>query len=205
MLAFAGPGYLVATGYMDPGNWAIDIAGGSAFGYTLLSVVLVSSLIAIILQALSARLGIATNRDLAQACRDEYAPSVVFALWLLCEIAICACDLAEIIGTAIGLNLLFGLPLLPGVCLTAADVLLILLLQHRGFRHLEALAISLIVVIAACFMFELALVRPLIGDIAAGFVPHPTILADPKMLYISVGIIGATVMPHNLYLHSSIV
>ncbi len=205
MLAYAGPGYLVAVGYMDPGNWATDIAGGSAFGYTLLSVILLSNLMAILLQALAAKLGIATGRDLAQACRDHYPRPVGYALWLLCEVAICACDLAELIGTAIALNLLFGIPLIWGIVLTAADVLVILLLQHRGFRYLEALVLSLIILIAACFAFEIVASQPEIQAILGGFVPTPEIVTNPEMLYIAIGILGATVMPHNLYLHSSIV
>ena len=204
-LAFAGPGFVVSVGYMDPGNWATDLAGGSAFGYTLLSVVLLSNLMAMLLQALSARLGIATGRDLAQACRDSYPAPVATMLWLLCEVAICACDLAEVIGTAIGLKLLFGLPILLGVCLTALDVFLILLLQRHGFRHLEAFVISLIALVAAGFLFEIALAHPAISDVAAGLLPRAEIITDPSMLYIAIGILGATVMPHNLYLHSSIV
>src|SRR5215469_10247112 len=204
-LAFAGPGFVVSVGYMDPGNWATDLAGGSAFGYTLLSVVLLSNLMAMLLQALSARLGIATGRDLAQACRDSYPAPVAAMLWLLCEVAICACDLAEVIGTAIGLKLLFGLPILFGVCLTALDVFLILLLQRHGFRHLEAFVISLIALVAAGFLFEIALAHPAISDVAAGLLPRTEIITNPSMLYIAIGILGATVMPHNLYLHSSIV
>ena len=204
-LVFAGPGFVVSVGYMDPGNWATDLAGGSAFGYTLLSVVLLSNLMAMLLQALSARLGIATGRDLAQACRDSYPAPVATMLWLLCEVAICACDLAEVIGTAIGLKLLFGLPILLGVCLTALDVFLILLLQRHGFRHLEAFVISLIALVAAGFLFEIALAHPAISDVAAGLLPRAEIITNPSMLYIAIGILGATVMPHNLYLHSSIV
>jgi manganese transport protein len=204
-LAFVGPGYLVAVGYMDPGNWATDIAGGSAYGYTLLSVILLSNLMAVLLQSLSARLGIATGMDLAQACRASFPPFVNFSFWLLCELAIIACDLAEVIGTAIALQLLFGLPLVLGATLTVLDVLLVLLLQQRGFRWLEAFIISLITLIALCFVIELALARPDLGAVMAGFVPSPAIVADPMMLYIAVGILGATVMPHNLYLHSSIV
>ena len=205
LLAFVGPGYLVAVGYMDPGNWATDLAGGSAFGYTLLSVILLSNLMAILLQSLAARLGIATGQDLAQACRAHYTPPVNFALWLLCEIAIIACDLAEVIGTAIALQLLFGLPLVVGATITALDVLLILLLQQRGFRYLEAFVISLITVIALCFAIELVLASPDWRAVAQGFVPQTEILTNPAMLYIAIGILGATVMPHNLYLHSSIV
>ncbi|OYY91688.1 MAG: divalent metal cation transporter [Sphingomonas sp. 28-66-16] len=205
MAAFSGPGYLVAVGYMDPGNWATDIAGGSAFGYRLLSVILLSNLMAMLLQALAARLGIVAGLDLAQACRARYSRPVTIALWVLCEIAIIACDLAEVLGTAIALQLLFGLPLLAGVVLTALDVLLILMLQRRGFRLLEAFIIALLVVIAACFAYELAIARPGIAGVIAGLVPTSAIVTDPAMLYIAIGILGATVMPHNLYLHSSIV
>src|SRR5512138_2031966 len=205
LLAFAGPGYLVAVGYMDPGNWATDLAGGARYGYTLLSVILVSNLMAILLQALAARLGIGSGRDLAQACRDSYSRPTTITLWVLCEIAIAACDLAEVIGAAIALNLLFGLPLVWGVCLTALDVLIVLFLQHRGFRYVEALVIALIALIAGSFAVEMWLSRPALGAVAAGFVPRPEILRNPDMLYIAIGILGATVMPHNLYLHSSIV
>ena len=205
MFAFAGPGYLVAVGYMDPGNWATAIAGGSAFGYTLLSVVMLANLMAIVLQSLSARLGIATGRDLAQACRDHYSPPVSFGLWLLAEIAVCATDLAEIIGTAIALNLLFGIPLAVGVVITVADVLLILMLQARGFRYMEALIVSLMVVIGGCFVYVVALSHPDWAKVAAGFVPSPEIVTNPAMLYVAIGILGATVMPHNLYLHSALV
>jgi manganese transport protein len=203
--AFAGPGYLVAVGYMDPGNWATDLAGGSAFGYTLLSVILLSNIMAMVLQALAAKLGIVTGLDLAQACRSQYSPPVRMALWLLCEFAIIACDLAEVIGTAIALQLLFGIPLVAGVCLTALDVLLILLLQQRGFRKLEAFVIALLVIIAGCFAVELALSQPSIAAVARGFIPTTEVVTNPAMLYIAIGIIGATVKPHNLYLHSSIV
>lgn len=203
--AFSGPGYLVAVGYMDPGNWATDLAGGSQFGYTLLSVILLSNLMAILLQALAARLGIATGRDLAQGCREHYSRPVGLALWLACELAIVACDLAEVIGTAIALQLLFGIPLVWGVCLTALDVLLILLLQQRGFRKLEAFIIALLIVIAVCFAVELALSQPALGAVLRGFVPTSRVVTNPSMLYIAIGILGATVMPHNLYLHSSIV
>ena len=205
LFAFAGPGYLVAVGYMDPGNWATDLAGGARFGYTLLSVILVSNLMAILLQALAARLGIASGRDLAQACRDHYSRPVTIGLWILCEIAIAACDLAEVIGAAIALNLLFGLPLIWGVCLTALDVLIVLFLQHRGFRYVEALVVGLILMIAGCFAIELWLAHPTPAAVATGFIPSPEILRNPDMLYIAIGILGATVMPHNLYLHSSIV
>lgn len=205
MGAFAGPGYIVAVGYMDPGNWATDLAGGSAFGYTLLSVILLSSIMAMILQSLAAKLGIVTGMDLAQACRAEYSPPVRAVLWVLCELAIIACDLAEVVGTAIALQLLFDIPLVWGVCLTAADVLLILFLQQRGFRQLEAFIIALLIVIAGCFAVELLLSQPDIAAIGAGLVPRAQVVTNPAMLYIAIGIIGATVMPHNLYLHSSIV
>jgi manganese transport protein len=205
LLAFFGPGYLVAVGYMDPGNWATSLAGGSAFGYTLLAVVVLSSLMAMVLQALSLKLGIASGRDLAQACRDHYSRPVGIALWGLCEIAIVACDLAEVIGTAIALNLLFGLPLLVGVVLTAADVLLILVLQARGFRWLEAFIITLVVVIFTCFAFEMVISAPAMRGVLGGLVPSPEIVTNPAMLYIAIGILGATVMPHNLYLHSAVV
>jgi manganese transport protein len=205
LFAFAGPGYLVAVGYMDPGNWATDLAGGARYGYTLLSVIMLSNLMAILLQALSARLGIASGRDLAQACRDSFSRPVTIVLWLLCEIAIAACDLAEVIGAAIALNLLLGLPLIWGVSLTSLDVLIVLFLQHRGFRYVEALVIALICLIAGSFAVELWLSRPTLAGLAAGFIPRAVILRDPSMLYIAIGILGATVMPHNLYLHSSIV
>src|SRR6476619_4190957 len=205
MLAFAGPGYLVAVGYMDPGNWATDLAGGSKYGYTLLSVIMVSNLMAILLQALAARLGIASGRDLAQACRDHYSRPATIVLWLLCEIAIAACDLAEVIGSAIALNLLFGLPLMWGVCLTSLDVLIVLYMQQFQFRYVEILVVALILGIAGSFAIELALARPDLAGVAAGLFPSPQIIANPDMLYIAVGILGATVMPHNLYLHSSII
>lgn len=205
IFAFAGPGYLVAVGYMDPGNWATDIAGGSAFGYTLLSVIMISNLMAILLQALCVRLGIATGMDLAQACRKQYSKPVSFLLWILCEIAICATDLAEIIGTAIALNLLFGIPLIFGVTLTALDVLLVLFLQSKGFRYLEAFIIALMLIIAGCFSVNLFLSQPDINQVLAGFIPSTEIIQNPAMLYIAIGILGATVMPHNLYLHSAIV
>jgi manganese transport protein len=204
-LAFAGPGYMVAVGYMDPGNWATDLAGGARFGYTLLSVILISNLMAILLQALALKLGIVTGRDLAQACRDHYSRPVSFALWVLCEIAIAACDLAEVIGSAIALNLLLGIPLVWGVCLTALDVLLILLLQNRGFRYLEALVIVLVATIGVCFAVELLMARPELAAVMRGLVPTSQVVTNPAMLYIAIGILGATVMPHNLYLHSSIV
>ncbi len=205
LAAFAGPGYLVAVGYMDPGNWATDIAGGSAFGYALLSVILISNMMAMVLQALAARLGIVAGLDLAQACRANYSRPVTLVLWVLCEIAIIACDLAEVLGTAIALKLLFGLPLITGVCITALDVFLILALQRFGFRKLEAFIVALLVIIAGCFAFELFLAGPDWGGVAAGLVPSTSIITDPARLYIAIGILGATVMPHNLYLHSSIV
>ncbi|NUN93705.1 MAG: Nramp family divalent metal transporter [Verrucomicrobiae bacterium] len=205
VFAFAGPGYLVAVGYMDPGNWATDLAGGSAFGYSLLSVILLSNLMAILLQSLCARLGIVTGRDLAQACRDHYSRPVALGLWALCEIAICACDLAEVIGSAVALNLLFGLPLVWGVIITALDVLLIMHLQNKGFRYIEAFVIALMVVIGACFGLEILFSQPDLRAVFAGFVPTPEIVRHPEMLYLAIGILGATVMPHNLYLHSSIV
>ncbi len=203
--AFAGPGYLVAVGYMDPGNWATDIAGGSAFGYTLLSVILLSNMMAMVLQSLSAKLGIVTGLDLAQACREYYPKPVRWVLWALCELAIIACDLAEVIGTAIALQLLFGIPLVIGVCVTAVDVMLILLLQQYGFRKLEAFIVALLIVIAGCFAVELFLAQPSLAGIARGLIPTTEIVTNPAMLYIAIGILGATVMPHNLYLHSSIV
>ncbi len=205
VLAFAGPGYLVAVGYMDPGNWATDLAGGSRFGYTLLSVILISNLMAVLLQGLASKLGIVSGRDLAQACRDHFSPRVNFALWILCEIAIAACDLAEVIGTAIALKLLFGIPITWGVVITALDVLIVLLLQNKGFRLLEALVIALIATVGICFMFELFVAKPDLAGVARGFIPSASILRDSEQLYIAIGILGATVMPHNLYLHSSIV
>jgi manganese transport protein len=205
LLAFAGPGFLVAVGYMDPGNWATDLAGGSNYNYSLLTVIMMSNLMAILLQALSLKLGIVTGRDLAQACRDHFSRPVSFGLWVICELAIAACDLAEVIGSAIALNLLFGIPLLVGVCITALDVLVVLFLQNKGFRYIEALVITLIAVIGGCFAWELVASRPDVVGIAKGFLPSPKIVTDLGMLYIAIGILGATVMPHNLYLHSSIV
>jgi manganese transport protein len=205
MFAFAGPGYLVAVGYMDPGNWATDLAGGSQFGYALLSVVLASNLLAVLLKALAARLGIATGRDLAQACRDHYSRRTGIVLWLGAEVAIAACDLAEVIGSAVALNLLFHIPLPIGVVITALDVLLVLYLQHQGFRRLEIVVITLIATIALAFLFELVLSRPDMGAVARGFVPTWALVRDRQMLYIGISILGATVMPHNLYLHSSVV
>jgi manganese transport protein len=204
LLAFSGPGYLIAVGYMDPGNWATDLAGGSQFNYTLLSVVVISSLMAIFLQHLALKLGVATGRDLAQACRDHFHPAINFILWIGCEVAIAACDLAEVIGSAIALNLLFGLPLIWGVCLTACDVLAVLYLQHRGFRIIEALVLALIGVIAVSFGIQISLSKPDFGAIALGCVPSSEILHNHAMFYLAIGILGATVMPHNLYLHSSI-
>src|ERR1700741_5241651 len=205
ILAFAGPGYLVAVGYMDPGNWATDIQGGSRFGYTLLSVIVMSSFMAMFLQALSAKLGIATGRDLAQACRDHYSHRTSMVLWVLCEIAIAACDLAEVLGSAVALKLLFGLPLLAGVLITALDVLIVLALQGRGFRLIEAFVVTLIASIAACFAYEIFFAQPLWREAIYGIIPRAEILRNREMLYIAIGILGATVMPHNLYLHSSIV
>src|SRR5213594_535399 len=205
MLAFSGPGYLVAVGYMDPGNWATDLAGGSAFGYTLLCVILISNLMAILLQSLCAKLGIVTGRDLAQACRDHYSKPVAIGLWLLCEIAICACDLAEVIGSAIALNLLFKLPLTWGVCITALDVLVVMYLQNKGFRYIEALVVTLILTIGGCFLLEIIFSKPDFAEVLGGFAPKFEIIKNTEMLYVAIGILGATVMPHNLYLHSSIV
>jgi len=206
LFAFAGPGFLVAVGYMDPGNWATDLAGGARYNYTLLSVIMLSNFMAILLQTLAIKLGVATDRDLAQACRDHFSRPVSFALWIAAEVAIAACDLAEVIGSAIALNLLFHIPLIWGVCLTALDVLLILFLQQKGFRFLEALVLSLIGVISVCFGLEILFSQPTLAGLAYGFfVPSPQIVHDPGMLYIAIGILGATVMPHNLYLHSAIV
>ncbi|MCC7292760.1 MAG: Nramp family divalent metal transporter [Phycisphaerales bacterium] len=205
LLAFAGPGLMVSVGYMDPGNWATDLAGGARFGYTLLSVILISNMMAILLQHLALKLGIVTGRDLAQACRDHFSKPASFIQWILCEIAIAACDLAEVIGSAIALNLLFGLPLLYGVLLTAGDIMIVLLLQHRGFRVLECVVASLIVSIGGCFAYEMISASPSIAGMLGGLVPRPQVVVNPEMLYIAIGILGATVMPHNLYLHSSIV
>ena len=203
--AFSGLGLMISVGYMDPGNWATGLEGGAGWGYSLLFVILLSNLMAMLLQHLALRLGIVSGLDLAQACRDEYPRPVSLALWVLCEIAIAACDLAEVIGAAIALQMLFGLPLVLGIVITALDTMLILLLQRRGFRILEALVAALVLTIGACFAYELWAARPDAGGILAGFVPTPRIFADPAMLYVAVGILGATVMPHNLYLHSSIV
>ena len=206
LLGFVGPGFLISVGYMDPGNWATDIAGGSQFGYTLLFVIMLSNLMAILLQSLSLKLGVATERDLAQLCRGTYGRRTSFALWILAEVAIAACDLAEVIGSAIALQLLFHIPLLFGVLITGVDVLLILLLQRWGFRTVEALVIVLIGTIIALFGVQMFLSRPdywpALRDL---LVPSPSIVVNPAMLYIAIGILGATVMPHNLYLHSSIV
>jgi manganese transport protein len=205
LLAFAGPGYLVAVGYMDPGNWATDLGGGSKFGYALLSVILISNFMAMFLQALCAKLGIVSGRDLAQACRDHYSKPVAISLWFICELAIAACDLAEVLGSAIALQLLFGIPMLFGVLITSADVLLILALQGRNFRFVEAIVITLIFTIGVCFAYTLWVAQPPLGAVAAGLVPTAQIVQNPAMLYIAMGILGATVMPHNLYLHSSVV
>jgi manganese transport protein len=205
LLAFSGPGLMVAVGYMDPGNWATDLSGGAKFGYTLLSVVLISNLMAILLQHLSLKLGVVTGRDLAQACRDHYTRPTGLFLWVICEIAIAACDLAEVIGSAIALNLLFGIPVVFGVVLTALDVVIVLFLQNKGFRYIEALVASLILMIGTCFAYEIVASRPALFPLIAGFLPRPEIVYNPEMLYVAIGILGATVMPHNLYLHSSIV
>jgi len=205
LIAFSGPGFLVAVGYMDPGNWATDLAGGAKFGYSLLAVILVSNFMAIMLQHLCIKLGVSTGRDLAQACRDHYSTPVVWFLWIICELAIAACDLAEVVGSAIGLQLLFKIPLVWGCLITASDVMLVLYLQTKGFRYIEAIVIALIAVIGTCFAAELIFARPSTAGILAGFVPGPHIIVNQGMLYVSIGILGATVMPHNLYLHSSIV
>src|SRR2546422_6257281 len=205
LIAFSGPGFLVAVGYMDPGNWATDLAGGARFGYSLLAVIMISNLMAILLQHLCIKLGVATGRDLAQACRDHYSTPTVWFLWILCELAIAACDLAEVVGSAIGLQLLFGIPLVWGCIITASDVLLVLYLQTKGFRYIEAIVITLITIIGGCFAAEIIFAQPSLAGILGGFVPGPRIVANQEMLYVSIGILGATVMPHNLYLHSSIV
>src|SRR5437773_5303901 len=205
LMAFSGPGFLVAVGYMDPGNWATDLAGGAKFGYSLLAVIMVSNFMAILLQHLCIKLGVSTGRDLAQACRDHYSRPVVWFLWILCELAIAACDLAEVVGSAIALQLLFKIPLVWGCLITASDVMLVLYLQTKGFRYIEAIVIALIAVIGTCFAAELIFARPSAAGILAGFVPGPHIIVNQGMLYVSIGILGATVMPHNLYLHSSIV
>ena len=198
LFAFSGPGFLVAVGYMDPGNWATDLSGGAKFGYELLMVVMISNFMAILLQHLCIKLGVATGRDLAQACRDHYSTPTVWAQWILCEIAIAACDLAEVVGSAIGLQLLFGIPLVWGCVITALDVLAVLYLQNKGFRYVEALVITLILTIGTCFGIELILSKPSILGVALGFVPGPRIILNQEMLYVSIGILGATVMPHNL-------
>ncbi len=205
ILAFTGPGLLVAVGYMDPGNWATDLAGGAQFGYTLLSVIMISNLMAIVLQSLALKLGVATGRDLAQACREHFSKPVGFGLWILAEIAISATDLAEVVGSAVAIHLLFGFPLIVGVLITALDVFLILFLNTKGFRYIEAVVGALIAVISLCFVLELILARPEWGSVLNGFIPRPEIISNPNMLYIAIGILGATVMPHNLYLHSSII
>lgn len=204
-MAFSGPGMMVAVGYMDPGNWATDLAGGAQFGYALLSVVLISNLMAILLQHLSVKLGVVAERDLAQACRDHFGRKTSFALWVLCEIAIAACDLAEVIGSAIALNLLFGIPLVWGVIITAADVLMILALQSKGWRAIEIIVAGLVFLIGGCFIYEIVASRPDLPEMLRGFIPTTQIVVNPGMLYIAIGILGATVMPHNLYLHSAIV
>lgn len=205
LLAYTGPGLMVAVGYMDPGNWATNIAGGAQFGYTLLSVILLSNICAIILQHLALKLGVVTGLDLAQACRANYNKKVNFILWLLCEIAIAACDLAELIGAALALNLLFGIPMLVGVAITVLDVFVLLFLQNKGFRKLEAIVATLILTILVCFTVEIVISKPAIAPLLAGFIPSSKIIFNPNMLFIAIGILGATVMPHNLYLHSSIV
>ncbi len=205
LFAFVGPGLMVSVGYMDPGNWATDLEGGAKFGYTLLSVILISNFMAILLQHLALKLGIVTGRDLAQACRDHYSRPVGFVLWVLCEIAIAACDLAEVIGSAIALKLLFNIDLPVGVALTVADVFIILFLQHKGFRRIEAIVTALILTIGGCFTYELIVSRPELGPLFHGLIPQAQIVFNPEMLYIAIGILGATVMPHNLYLHSGIV
>src|SRR6266446_6520489 len=205
LLAFSGPGFLVAVGYMDPGNWATDLAGGAQFGYSLLAVIMISNFMAILLQYLCIKLGVVTGRDLAQACRDHYSTPVVWFLWIICELAIAACDLAEVVGSAIGLQLLFKIPLVWGCLITASDVMLVLYLQTKGFRYIEAIVITLIAIIGSCFAAELIFSKPSLTGILSGLVPGPHIVANQGMLYVSIGILGATVMPHNLYLHSSIV
>ena len=205
LLVFAGPGFMVAVGYMDPGNWATDLAGGSKFGYDLLFVILLSNCFAMILQHLALKLGIATGRDLAQICRDKYSKKTAIFLWLMAEIMIAACDLAEVIGSAIALKLLFGIPILAGVIITAADVLIILLLQKKGFRYVEAVVVTLIATITLCFVTELLLSGPDAIPLLRGFLPGTNLFLNPEMLYIGIGILGATVMPHNLYLHSAVV
>ncbi len=203
--AFMGPGFMVAVGYMDPGNWATDLAGGAKFGYTLLSVILISSLFAILLQHLALKLGVATGRDLAQACGDAFSKPVAIFLWVICEAAIAACDLAEVIGSALALNLLFDIPILGGIVITILDVFFILYFQNKGFRVLESIVLALLVIIALCFTYEIFIAQPAIGPVLKGLIPNPSIFLDSNQLYVAIGILGATVMPHNLYLHSSIV
>lgn len=205
LLAFMGPGALITVGYVDPGNWATSIAGGSSFGYLLLSVILLSNLMAVLLQSLSAKLGIATEKDLAELCRDEYGKKRAILLWILAQLAIIATDLAEVIGAAIALKLLFGIPLLYGVLITSLDILLLLFLQHKGFKWIERIVITLMTTIFICFSIELFLSKPEFREIMVGFLPHTEVVTNPKVLYLALGILGATVMPHNLYLHSSIV
>ena len=203
--AFIGPGFMVAVGYMDPGNWATDLAGGAQFGYTLLSVILISSLFAILLQHLALKLGVATGRDLAQACGDSFSKPVAYFLWIICELAIAACDLAEVIGSALALHLLFGIPILAGIAITILDVFLILYFQNRGFRVLESIVMALLGVITLCFAYEMWAAQPAVAQVLQGLIPSSSILMDERQLYVAIGILGATVMPHNLYLHSSIV
>src|SRR5881392_4138746 len=205
LIAFSGPGFLVAVGYMDPGNWATDLAGGAQFGYSLLAVIMIANFMAILLQHLCIKLGVATGRDLALACRDHYSTPAAWFLWVICELAIAACDLAEVVGSAIGLELLFGIPLVWGCLITASDVLLVLYLQTKGFRYIEAIVITLIATIGSCFAAELFFSKPSLTGVLLGFIPTSNIVANQGMLYVSIGILGATVMPHNLYLHSSIV
>jgi manganese transport protein len=205
LLAFAGPGYLVAVGYMDPGNWATDLAGGSKFGYTLLFVIMLSNLMAIVLQHLSLKLGIVTGKDLARACRDYYPPYLRKILWIMAEVAITACDLAEVIGSAIALNLLFGIPIIAGVLLTSLDTLILLMVQNKGVRYLEAIVVALISVIVVCFGVEIFLSKPILSDLLGGLAFSPELFHNNEMLYVAIGILGATVMPHNLYLHSALV
>jgi manganese transport protein len=203
--AFMGPGFLVAVGYMDPGNWATDLAGGASFGYTLLSVILVSSIFAIVLQHLALKLGVASGRDLAQACGDAFPKPVAIFLWIVCELAIAACDLAEVIGSALALQLLFGIPILAGIVITILDVFLILYFQNKGFKVIESIVLSLLIVIVCCFAYELIISQPSMAGILGGLVPQTSVVMNPSQLYVAIGILGATVMPHNLYLHSSIV
>ncbi len=203
--AFMGPGFLVAVGYMDPGNWATDLAGGASFGYTLLSVILVSSIFAIVLQHLALKLGVASGRDLAQACGDAFSKPVAIFLWLVCELAIAACDLAEVIGSALALQLLFGIPILAGIVITILDVFLILYFQNKGFKVIESIVLSLLIVIVCCFAYELFISQPSMAGIVGGLIPQTSVVMNPSQLYVAIGILGATVMPHNLYLHSSIV